>query len=64
MKNKTKGYLLARHKTKPVACCFDLEWLMRKPKWKQDKILKDWEVIYVCPQLRLFQVLCFGLLFV
>lgn len=49
MKNKTKGYLLARHKTKPVACCFDLEWLMRKPKWKQDKILKDWEVIYVCP---------------
>lgn len=48
MKKESRGYLLARHKRRPVACCFELEWLMKRSKWQQDKILKDWEVIYVC----------------
>ena len=47
MEETKSGYLLARHKTRPVACCFDLEWLFSKPEWKRKKILKDWEVIYV-----------------
>lgn len=43
-----KGYLLARHKNKRVACCFDLEWLLNMSRWRREKILNNWEVIYIC----------------
>lgn len=42
------GYVVLRHKTRPAIHTADLSWFMSMPKWRRDKFLKSWEVVFLC----------------
>lgn len=43
-----RGYMVLRHKRHPVVCTVEVKWLMSMPKWRQEKFLRNWEVVLVC----------------
>lgn len=42
------GYVILRHRTRPVVHTAGLSWFMSMPKWKREKFLNDWEVVLLC----------------
>ncbi len=43
-----RGYIILRHRTKPLVHTAYLSWYMSMPNWKRDKFHKNWEVVLIC----------------
>jgi hypothetical protein len=43
-----RGYVILRHKTRPLVHTADLSWYMSMPTRRRNKFLKDWEVVRIC----------------
>ena len=42
------GYVVLRHRTRPVMHTAELSWFMDMPKWRRIKFLRNWEVVRIC----------------